>query len=305
VVVICIFLTTILWLLNALNKDYTTKISYPIHIDYNESQVIATEEPPENVEVNVSGYGWNLFRKTVGFRVDPLVIALENPAYTKFLTAGQLYPAINEQLRDVRLNYIIMDTMYLSFEERVKSKVPLRVDSQNISLAENYRIVSDIRLSPDSVEFEGAVSRLSALPKFILLSVPGKNIDSDYNHTITLDYPDVPFVKLNDKQVNISFKTALFTERAHVVPITFVNFPEKALELIEDTNVTVSYFYNDQLRPLTEADTFEVVLNYKKLNPQDSTIIPEITKKPAGIYDVSVQPSAIKLEERIETEAIE
>lgn len=292
---ICIFLTTLLWLLNALNKDYTTKISYPIVIEYDPSRVVSTEELPKKVDINVSGYGWNLLRKTIGFRVDPLVVSLENPTYTKYLTAGQLYPAINEQLRDVRLNYIIMDTMYLSFEQRVQRKVPLKVDSQNISLAENYRIVGDIKVDPDSVEFEGAESRLNALPKFILLSVPGKNIQNHYENTITLDYPNVPFVRLIDNQVNISFNTALFVKRARKVPVRFVNFPANEPGLIEDSVVTVSYTYNEQLGPLTEADTFEVVADYKKINAQDSTITPVLTKVPTRLHDVSIQPSVLKL----------
>ena len=82
-VVLCIFTATVFWFFNALNKDYTTTISFPLAFDYDRDRFIPVEPLPRDVRINVTGIGWNLFRRSTRVKVPPLVIPLDRPADVK------------------------------------------------------------------------------------------------------------------------------------------------------------------------------------------------------------------------------
>ncbi len=296
VMAICILVAATIWLFNALNNNYTTKISYPIRFEFDGNTTMPVSDLPRRIDLNVTGYGWNLLRKTLWYRVDPLYIPLENPVYTRFLTPGQLYPVFNEQLRDIKLNYVVIDTLYLNFERRIQRKVAVKIDSQSINLADNYRIMGNIRLEPDSVTFVGASSRLNALPRVVLLTVPGNNISEDYQHTVSLDYPDMPLVSLIDKEVKIEFDVAQFLRSSRRVPVTFLNFPVPPRRVVRDTTAVVSYSYFESERDQLMVDSLKVVVDYRLLSRSDSTIPPVLVKKTTNLYDLTVQPSRFRID---------
>jgi hypothetical protein len=48
-VVLCVFAAMIFWFFNALNKNYTTNISFPIAFDYNDNVYIPIRPLPSEV----------------------------------------------------------------------------------------------------------------------------------------------------------------------------------------------------------------------------------------------------------------
>ncbi|MDX5346375.1 MAG: hypothetical protein LPK19_03930, partial [Hymenobacteraceae bacterium] len=83
---------TTFWLLNALNKSYTTKVSYPIRFVYNEQKLIPVQPLPEEVYINVTGKGWKLLRKSLMVDVKPAELYLRNLPYAKYIAGPALRP---------------------------------------------------------------------------------------------------------------------------------------------------------------------------------------------------------------------
>lgn len=96
VILLCLLAGTTFWLLNALNKNYNTKINYPIRflLD-NADSVVIVKELPEKVEIDVSGGGWNLLRKTYWFNINPITIPLNNPTQINYILGSSLEPIIS------------------------------------------------------------------------------------------------------------------------------------------------------------------------------------------------------------------
>ena len=173
VVLLCLLAGTTFWVLNALNKSYTTKINYPItFLVDNLDSLVVVEELPEKIEIDVSGGGWNLLRKTYWFNINPINIPLNNPTQVKYILGSSLVPLIAEQLSEVSLNYVATDTLFIDIEKRIKKKVGVVVDSMQIDVNPPYRIISNISIDPDSISFEGPTSLVEALSDSILLSLP-------------------------------------------------------------------------------------------------------------------------------------
>src|SRR6187431_968935 len=92
-VVLCVFAATIFWFFNALNKNYTTNITFPLAFDYNSENYVAIRPLPEAVRINVTGMGWDLFRRSLGLKIPPLVIPLERPSQINRIV-GSTLPAL-------------------------------------------------------------------------------------------------------------------------------------------------------------------------------------------------------------------
>ncbi|WP_143017176.1 hypothetical protein [Catalinimonas alkaloidigena] len=288
-----------IWLLNKLNRDYTTRLSYPIEIDYDQSEVIPILPPPKSVEVNVTGYGWNLLRQSSWLGKRPLRYTPSNLPATRYITNAQLYPAVQEQLPDLELNFIVQDTLFLDFDARARRKVAVVVDSQKISLEEGYRIVSPIRIEPDSVTFVGAASRLDDLPPFLMISIREKEISEDYEEEIELDYPQDNLATLLTPQVRVSFETALFRQQSIQVPVRVRNVPSQLKQpILRDTTVLVNYYINTERPTTLTVDSFQVTANFRQLN-EDSTLTLTLSRTPANVFNVTLRPVRIPLRDSL------
>jgi hypothetical protein len=295
VVVLCILAATTFWFFNALNKSYTTKINYPIQFDFDREGVIIVDELPSKVRLNVSGGGWNLLRKTLSFNTRPIVIRLENPTEVRYLTATKLYPQISEQIQEVSVNFVADDTLHFNIEKRMIRKLPLAVDSTKINLANNYRIISEIELKPDSIIFEGPNSLIQSLPEWIFVSVPQTEIRSSFAEEVKIGLEESKIIKYYPERVNISFDVAQFVERIKIVPVELLNFPEDSSAYLQKTKVQLKYYIEEKFLENADNGKFKVVANYKRLDKADSTVRPILLEHPDFAHDITIEPSSIKV----------
>lgn len=295
VVLLCFLAATTFWFFNALNKNYTTKISHPIEFDFDKEGVIIVEDLPSRINLNVSGGGWNLLRKSLSFNRRPVKVRLENPTETQFLTANRLYPQIHEQIKEVRLNFVMDDTLFFNIEKRVIKKLPLAVDSTKIGLDPNYRIVSDIKINPDSIIFEGPESIIETLPEWIIINIPHDDIKENYAEEVKVNLEESKIVKHYPERVHVSFDVAQFIERTKNVPVELLNFPEDSSVYLQNASVDLKYFVEEKFLENSDNGTFKVIANLKRLNEADSTIKPVLLEHPEFAQDISLDPANIKV----------
>src|ERR1041385_5478344 len=79
-VILCITAAMVFWVFNAFNKDYSTNIRFPILFEFDGERYLPAEHFPKTVTANVSGNGWDLFRRYVGLKTVQVIIPLERPA---------------------------------------------------------------------------------------------------------------------------------------------------------------------------------------------------------------------------------
>src|SRR5437870_539829 len=113
-VVLCMLTASVFWCFNALNKRYTTTLSFPITFDFDRERFIPVRPLPSAVRINVTGIGWNLLRRSTGVRVVPLVISLERPSQVRKIVGSTLPALFSSQLSGFDINFILTDTLHLS-----------------------------------------------------------------------------------------------------------------------------------------------------------------------------------------------
>ena len=295
-VTLCIIGATTFWFFNALNKQYATRISYPIEFLYDEQDVIVVDELPQKVSIVVSGGGWNLLRKTILFKVNPIQILLENPASQKYITKASLSAIIADQLNEVRLNYVVTDTLFIGIERRVSKKLKVDVDSTSISLADGHRIVTPIQVEPDSILFTGPTSFIEGLADSMLVFIPASQITNDFQEVIPLTEHESRIVDVQPEGVQVSFGVREFVRQSRTVPIRLANFPVTGTVSLRDSIVakitySVSKSDLDKLPP----GSFSVVADFSELNRSDSTIDLKLVKTPAIVDRIRLEPAAVKV----------
>ena len=224
-VILCLLAGTTFWVLNALNKSYSTKINYPVTFVIEDTDdVVVVEDLPEKIEIDVSGGGWNLLRKTFWFNINPLNIPLNNPEEVNYILGSSLVPLISDQLSEISLNYVVTDTLQIRIEEKIKKTLKVRLDSPSIEVNPPYQIISEVIVSPDSVTFTGPSSAINDLPDTITLSLPS-GIENDYNEDVEINYRGSDLVSYAPEAVNVRFEVARFVRVTKVVDVYPVNFP--------------------------------------------------------------------------------
>jgi hypothetical protein len=295
VVALCIIGATTFWFFNALNKQYATRINYPVEFLYDEQDVIVVNELPKRVSIVVSGGGWSLLRKTMLFKVSPIQILLEYPTSQKYITKSSLSAIIADQLNDVRLNYVVTDTLFIDIERRVTKKVGVSIDSTSISLAEGHRIVTPIRVVPDSVIFTGPTSFVNGLADSIVLFVPAQQINSDYQDIVPLEELESRIVEVEPEGVQVSFGVREFTRQSRIVPVRPLNFPVTGSVQLRDSVARVSYWVNRADVEKLPPGSITVVADFSELNRADSTISLKLGNYPAFIDRVRLEPTRVKV----------
>jgi YbbR domain-containing protein len=205
IVILCIIGATIIWFLSALNKTYTTVIKCPIELSYENEGTIEVINPPRNVQVNVSGVGWDLLKQSLSFRRDPLLISVENPIETKRIAGYTIQPLISQHLSSLNLNFVATDTLYFDIQRLQKKRLFVYLDSNKVSLQRFHQIISPLNVSPDSVTITGHESLIETLSDTLTLHLPQDEIDNDYSEKIYIDNFDLSLVSFSPSEIDISF----------------------------------------------------------------------------------------------------
>lgn len=208
-IVICLLAAIIFWIMNALNKEgYSEKISFPLQFSYNDSLYIPTQPLPQKISVNVSGSGWSLLRKALAFDITPIKYTISKPLKTRLLNTGSLTDSLSEYIKDVKINYVVADRFELEFDRKISREFRIKIDSSNISLKDRYVITSLINVNPRTITLTGPESVLDEMGNTILVKVPTRRLQENYDDEVPLPLPKNALIKANKDRVTVSFEVA-------------------------------------------------------------------------------------------------
>jgi YbbR domain-containing protein len=294
VVLLSVLGATIFWFFNALNKDYSAKVNYPLEYTFENDSVVVMKPLAKAVRIDVAGGGWSLIRKTFWFNVDPINISLDNPTDIKYYTRSSLVPLISDQLDGLHLNFVITDTLFIDIEEKVVKQLKVQVDSLGISLKENYRITSPIRISPDSVYVTGPKSIMNKMNLYVWVDMNKNNLDDDFNDEVSLLLPAEGFVTPSPNEIKLQFTVEEFLFIDLPIKIDAINFPTDSSIYLLDSIMTVHYVVNETAEKSIDPTDFNVTVDYSFYNKADSTISPIVMYSPEAAIEVEI-PEKIKV----------
>ena len=296
VIILSIGTAAIFWFFNALNKDYDTTIGYPVNWQFDAESFIVIDELPEKIRINVNGLGWNLLRASMGFKVKPITIILNNPSANKKIAGVSLTNRVDDELEDLQLNYILDDTLNINIDKRGTRSFGVYIDSANISLAEGYQIVSPISYDIDLLELEGPLSLINSNPSdSFVISIKSEQLNSNFDDQIDFAIERPELFLFRPKSTHISFSVAEFVQAERQIVISQVDFPETGSPFLNDTICPIRFVVRKDYEPAVVADSFKVVANFANINKLDSTLLLSIQKIPPEVSDVLIALPQVQL----------
>lgn len=277
-VTLCVLAASVFWIFNALNKDYTTNVSFPISFDYNIGSYVPIRPLPEDVQINVTGMGWDLFRTTLGWRISPLIIPLERPAeIKKIVTAPALFAS---QLEEYKINYILTDTFRIALEPKTSRWISVRADTASMLIRQNYAIVSAIEVTPDSVFIEGPLELVRSLQEPIYVKLSQRNIDEDFQDDIEVKFLNDELIKRDPPTVQVRFAVDELVAVKDSVRLQLVNFPKGANPYYGVSKVRASFLIPERSLDRYDPDSTIAVLDLSEFEKGVKRIRPEVAGLP-------------------------
>lgn len=294
-IILCVLAAATFWFFNAMNDDYTANISYPVEIVYDKDKVIPVSQLPAKVTFNATGFGWDFLKKSLRIENKPIYLKPANLPEKGYITSSELFPVISTQIQDIRINYVVLDTLFFDFENLASKRVQLIIDSTKLSLAENYKLTTPVFINPDSITLLGPQPLIDSLRDSLFVVLPQKEVKGEFEEEIKIDLGMGPNLKVSNNTVKVRFEAYPFVQKSMILPFKKVSFPEDSIISLSDSTVILTYYVQEGKKTSVMAEDFKVLIDYRRLDENDQTIKPVLTKYPEFIRDFYFTPSAIKL----------
>ncbi len=284
---------TLFWFFNALNKTHSANISLPLQFEYDEEKYMPVSALPDRIRLNVTGVGWELFWKSSGLKVMPLLISLERPAEVKKIVGASLTPLFTTQLEGLQVNYVLTDTLYLDLDVRSHKKVRIKLDSADRLIARGYIRSGVVMIEPDTVVVTGPGKLLASLPPAIELTVPESNLRFSYEETVEISLPH-PALTASPPLVNVHVPVEAAREEKVPVQVVIQDIPPGYKPVVDVEKVNC-YFQV----PASGADTIsfrgiEAIVSLKGVPRGTHKILPTLSNLPPYIRLVRTDTLLVK-----------
>jgi hypothetical protein len=293
-VVLCVFAATVFWFLNALNKTYTTNLNFPLLFDFDHENFVPVRSLPRQVRINVTGNGWDLFKRSTGVKTGPLEIPLERPAETKKIVGSTLPVFFSNQIEGLDINFVLTDTLYIDLEPKAGRWITIALDSVEQNLQAGYGLVSDVTIMPDSVFMEGPQRLIDNLREPVRIRLPQRNIDENFTDDVEIDIPASDVIKRDPPTVSVTFDVDRLTEVRDSLLVAVENVPS-TVSTVETRYIPVILLVPEKLKDKLVLDSARAILDLRNFRRGEARILPRIVRLPRHVIVSKIDSVRIKL----------
>lgn len=277
-IALCFVAATVFWFFNALNKNYTTNIRFPLEFEYDKDGFVPVRPLPADVRINVTGMGWDLFRRSSGLKVPPLTVPLERPSEVRKIVAA---PALfAPQLERFEINFILTDTFNIHIEPREERWITLRLDPGSIDLANNFVRTSEPALEPDSILVEGPMTMVNSFIEPVYLKLADNGIDEDYREDVEVELMNNDLITRNPPTVSVSFEVDRLIVLNDSIPLKLINYPEGAQPYLGIKALPCRFSIPESLMTSYVPDSVFAVIDLRFFTRGTQKIKPDVTGLP-------------------------
>ncbi len=296
-VILCLMAAAIFWLFNAFNKSHTSTIRFPLHFEFDKQHFVAVTPLPHQININVTGTGWDLIRKTLGMKVPDLIIPLERPLETKKIAASALIPVLISQLGGLQINYIVTDTLYTNVDEKITKTFKLAVDLSNVKFREGFRNTGAVELLPDSVVIDGPKSIIASIPEIIVLPVQGKQISKSFQDELEVPLFNSESINRNPPVISVKVEVGPVEIIEAMIKVKAVN-PSRAHKsyFADSVKVLIQVPADKRVDLRQKLSQVNAILDVQNFVKGSNKIYPKVVGLPIYARVVSIDSVSLKID---------
>lgn len=296
---ICVAIASILWLLNALNKEYSADITYPIrYINLPEGKYPVAKLPSQLL-LEVKAKGFTLLGHSIRTSFLPITFNVstysshfqkKNDIYEYTLHTNDIKDKISSQLSsDIKLQNVAPEDIIFKFSDTDCKKVAIH-PLIKYSLKRQY-ILNSLSLNPDSILVCGPGIYIDTLQYVNTSLLNLKDIGKTTTHKVKLQ--PIPDCTFEDREIEIKLEIEKFTEAKRSIAITPANVPDSMNLRLFPASVNISYEIGLSKYDIITDHDFIFSVEYPKQN-QASYLEVIASKFPSYIKNLSFSPQKVE-----------
>lgn len=224
-------ISTGFWFLNALRKDYTATLTYPVRFENIPDDMMLPDELKSKILLKVRAGGFVILRYQLSNTFLPLTFDVsEMKAWSSGDVKG-VYTVtkdghnriVGQLSQGMELIEIEPDTLFVPLWERGTAKVPVKIETQ-LTFEKQFLQAGPVLLKPDSVEIYGPRKLIDSLEYIEARPLVFENIADTISTMVNLNFP--PQIKSSVKRVAAMIPVEPFTELNVSVPLRINGLPD-------------------------------------------------------------------------------
>ncbi len=290
-----IFVATIFWFLDALKREYTTNILYPIEFYNFPEDVFNSSKYPKELSLTIKARGFDIIGKTnisKPIKVDVLKFSVKDKTNKKYILSlkkisADLFPKLNNiEVVNINPENIIFEAVRV-----LKKRVPIKANI-NLTLANLYMQSNNIIIKPDSIDVFGKKEDIREIKDVQTEHFAYKNL-SDTLETI-VKLKKINNINFSEERVLLTIPIEKYTENEINIPVNIINCPDTVKMLTFPKEVKVAYKIALSKYKVVNSADFIVTADYFDVSKNKDKILVKLTKGPKFIQSVKISPEYLE-----------
>ncbi|NQU54928.1 MAG: YbbR-like domain-containing protein [Bacteroidetes bacterium] len=299
VFLVCLLIATVLWFLNALSKDYSTTISYPVKYVSAPKNQFLSNKPPSKLELKVDAHGFTLLRHKLSLSFSPIVLNLtnltqnmESNSGTYSIRTNSLVRRISDQVSsEITITDILPEYFNVVLDSLKTKIIPVELDIE-IEFRPQFNLKEPISTTPENVKITGPATILDTIYSLKTVQKSFTKLDSDIEKEIDLFLPDK--TTISPKNVTINIAVEKFTEKEMKIPIEIINKPVNAKIKLFPSEIKVLFTVGLSEFDNIKSSDFRALVDYNLIESGVENMKVTMGKKPNYIQMVRFNPETVE-----------
>lgn len=288
-------LSTIFWLMTALNETYEREIGVPAYLVNIPKNVVVTSDMEDTVRVTVRDKGFALLAYTYGEGIRPINVNFQS-AITRqsgygVVSSQELMKMINQRFSgSSKIVQVKPDRLDFHYNYGLSRQVSVKMSGHVVPGKSFY--LARTRFWPEKVTVYGSKQALDSLRFVKTVPINITNFNDTVIRTVALE--TIKGVKIVPNTVRIGLYPDILTEENIEVPITAINMPEGKVLRTFPQRVTVNFIVGASMFRSISPEQFAVVVDYNEIidHPSDKCSI-HLRETPQGVRNARLKMTQV------------
>jgi len=294
-----LIISTILWFFNALNKDYSTVLNFPVTFVNMPENKVNTNELPSKLEIKINSDGFNILSHKFSSNFIPIKIDYntlrlkqikpQDSSNLFFLTNNNISQNIESQFnKNFKLLKIKPDSIFFNFTYITEKKVAVKLSS-DINYKHQFMPKNKSIFRPDSITIKGAATILDSINYIETEKLKINKLSKNYHKKLSLVQRENIFYSQNYVDINIEVEE--YTEYKITIPIKIINLPKNKKVKIFPSKIDVTYFVGFSSYDKISEKNFTAIIDYNllKYSPKNK-LKPQVTTNSDAVKSFTAVP---------------
>ncbi|MBK8366016.1 MAG: YbbR-like domain-containing protein [Bacteroidetes bacterium] len=292
---ICLGIASLLWVVHALNRNYTYTLKVPVKFLNLPSNKLIVGELPEKLDVEIKTSGLKLLFISLKKNYNEVIVdfnLMKNNAKSQAYSINNVYFNLKNSINfDVELIKIRPDTLFFSINKSNSKLLPVKANLK-VNCLPGYSIISKPTITPAYVTVSGDSISLQKMDTVYTYFLNLKDVHQNFTSPVQLKKPYTS-INYNVKDVQLSFNVDKLIESTIKIPVQIMNNTGNETIKLLPNFITIKYLVAMKDYENINENSFKAVVNFEHIKEKQKNLQVEIIRTPSEVKIIKTTPSTI------------